>query len=105
MIDIDENEEDVRLHELFQQFDDKLRRDLDNRMVSYFNTTHNVFIYVGNYWMERPVNAHKDIQEAKNHVVRVKQLILPSAMGNEDVIQLKFRERAKGEHSDALING
>ena len=30
---------------------------------------------------------------------------LINKIDGEDVIHMKFRERAKGEHSDALING
>lgn len=56
---------------------------------------------MGNYWVERPQNSHKDIQEAKTAMIRVRDMISPEG----DMITLKFRERAKGEHSDALING
>ena len=55
---------------------------------------------MGNYWNERPEKAHKDINEAKGKVVKLKNLV-----SEDGTVQLKFRERAKGEHSDALING
>ncbi|CDW90039.1 p21-activated protein kinase-interacting protein 1-like [Stylonychia lemnae] len=84
---------------------DKTKRELDNRMVSYFSDLYKCFIYIGNYWVDRPQTAHKDIQEAKNITLKVKELISQVVVGAEDSIQLKFRERAKGEHSDALING
>ncbi len=53
-VEFDDREEEVSLSDLLKQFDDKLKKELDNRMVSYFNTTHKVFIYVGNYWFEKP---------------------------------------------------
>ncbi len=58
---------------------------------------------IGNFWLEKPNNFHKDINEAKNQVIKLEDLILQ--VDGENIIQLKFRERAKGEHSDALING
>ena len=76
-------------------------------MVSYFSNSFKSYVMVGNFWNERPQNIHKDIAEAKNHVAKVKDLITRGEMEglDEDSILFKFRERAKGEHSDALING
>jgi len=73
-------------------------------MVSYRNDTFNAFIYVGNYWAQRPDKVHPDIKEAGKAGVHKVDLISKDEAGN-DVIVFKFRERAKGEHSDALING
>lgn len=75
-------------------------------MVSYFNCNLKAFVAIGNFWIEKPNNFHKDINEAKNAVIKLEDLIFRADDGApEDVIQFKFRERAKGEHSDALING
>ena len=64
-IDIDENRDSVTFGEIISQFDEKLKRELDNRMVSYFHHASKVFIYIGNFWIERPPNTHKDVQDAK----------------------------------------
>ena len=96
-MEIDENGEDVRLSEIFSQLDEKVRRELDNRMCSYYNKTMQTFIYVGNFWLERPAHLH-DIPDARNHMLHLKDV-------NLEELQFKFRDRAKGEHSDALING
>ena len=58
---------------------------------------------VGNFWIERPRESHKDIPDARNAVLRVKDMIINE--NGADFVSMKFRERAKGEHSDALING
>eukprot|EP00347_Sterkiella_histriomuscorum_P008517 403344799 len=105
-LEFDKNQDFIQLQELLQQLDPKTKQELDNRMVSYYNENIQAFVYVGNYWVERPHNSHQDIQEAKNAMIRMKDLIqLDGGSGNGDIITLKFRERAKGEHSDALING
>jgi len=76
-------------------------------MISYFNNGYRAYVMIGNFWNEKPMSIHKDIAEAKHHLVKVKDIITKSGMENlaEDAIIFKFRERAKGEHSDALING
>ena len=80
------------------------RERLDNRMVSYKNDTYKAFIYVGNLWLQRPEKAHPDIKDASRAGVHKVDLLCKDEAGN-DTIVFKFRERAKGEHSDALING
>ena len=73
-------------------------------MVSYKNDSYKAFIYVGNFWFQRPEKAHPDIKDAGRSGVYKGDLLSKDDQGN-DVIVFKFRERAKGEHSDALING
>ena len=77
---------------------------LENRMVSYKNKSMDVFVYIGNFWQKRPDNAHKDIKDASTARITVADLVWQRG-DTENVIELKFRERAKGEYSDALING
>jgi len=78
-----------------------LRKELDNRMVSYFNNLHRAYVYVGNFWNEKPAHIHKDIKDA-----RLAHVPLDALIGEPDsTIMFNFRERAKGEHSDALMTG
>ena len=76
---------------------------LENRMVSYKNRGMNAWVYIGNFWHEKPAKTH-DIREACAIQVPLEDLKTQDDQGT-DCIQLKFRERAKGEYSDALING
>ena len=74
-------------------------------MVSYKNKSMEVFVYIGNFWQNgRPDDAHKDIKDASVARIAVSDLVWQRG-DTENVIELKFRERAKGEYSDALING
>ncbi len=72
-------------------------------MVSYKNRNMNVFVYIGNYWIERPPKTH-DVRDATQVSIPIEDIKNTDDNGNECII-LKFRERAKGEYSDALING
>ena len=81
-----------------------MKEKLENRMVSYKNKSMEVFVYIGNFWQKRPENAHKDIKDASTARIAVSEIVWQRGE-NENVIELKFRERAKGEYSDALING
>ena len=76
---------------------------LENRMVSYKNRGMNAWVYIGNFWQEKPPKTH-DVREASAIQIPVEDLKTQDDQGTE-CIQLKFRERAKGEYSDALING
>ena len=82
-----------------------MRKELDNRIISYFNYLHKVFINIGIYWIDKPKNQPKDIPDAKQIVVKMKELIGEEENSKEKVIVLRFREKAKGEHSDALMTG
>ena len=71
-----EEQEEVRIDEILKNWDDKTRRELfDNRMVSYFNKTHQAFINIGNFWIERPPHAHKDIPDAKLALVKTSDIV------------------------------
>lgn len=98
---MDEGRSDISFGELIGQFDEKMKKELDNRMVSYYNFKQKCFVYVGNYWIEKPHHTHRDISDAKLSVANLVEMV------NEETktIELKFRERAKGEHSDALMTG
>ena len=76
---------------------------LENRLVSYKNRGMNAWVYIGNFWQEKPPKMH-DIREACAIQIPLEDLKTQDEQG-ADCIQLKFRERAKGEYSDALING
>ena len=73
-------------------------------MVSYKNKTFGAFVYVGNFWSQRPREVHQEVKDAGLAAVSLADLLTKDEAG-ADVVVLKFRERAKGEHSDALING
>ena len=61
-VDIDSLNGEINLLSIVNQFEEKIRKELDNRMVSYYSIPHKVFIYVGNYWADKPrVAPHKDI--------------------------------------------
>ena len=66
VVDIDDRAEEIMLSNILSQLDEKTRKDLDNRMVSYLNNTFKAFVMIGNFWLEKPNNFHKDISEAKN---------------------------------------
>ncbi len=77
-------------------------------MVSYKNNSFNAYVYIGNFWVDRPKNSHADIRDASKQFVNKDELLVPdedAKAPGDQAIYLKFRERAKGEHSDALING
>lgn len=97
---INKDDETIRLEDILKNWDEKTRRDyFDNRIVSYWSKLNQAFVNIGNYWLERPNHAHKDIPDAKYTMLKMNDII------QDDIIQIKLRERAKGEHSDALING
>ena len=74
-------------------------------MVSYKNAQMGgAFVYVGNYWIQKPGNIHPDMRDASKIAVSKNEIISKDETGT-DVIVFKFRERARGEYSDALING
>ena len=73
-------------------------------MLSYKNKTFNAFVYLGNFWVQRPPNTPADLKDASKVLVQKADLINKDETGT-DCIFLKFRERGKGEYSDALING
>ena len=50
-------------------------------------------------------NQPKDIPDAKALNLKMKELIGEEENSKEKVILLRFREKAKGEHSDALMTG
>lgn len=109
-IDLNDKNDYVIIQDLLGQVlqpgasDQKKRELLDNKMLSYKNKTFNAYVYVGNFWIQRPANAHADLKDASKALVQKSDLISKDDQGN-DCIQLKFRERGKGEYSDALING
>ena len=72
-------------------------------MVSYLNKTMKAWIYIGNFWLDKPPKSH-DIRDASTVQISAEDLKTQDDQGTE-CIQLKLRERAKGEYSDALING
>jgi hypothetical protein len=81
-----------------------LKNQIENRMVSYLNKTMKAWIYIGNFWSEKPPKSSHDIRDASTVHVSAEDLKTQDESGN-DCIQIKLRERAKGEYSDALING
>ena len=73
-------------------------------MVAYKQKAMNAYVYIGNFWVEQPKKVNGDIRDASTLTLPLEELKSLDESGNE-CIQLKFRERAKGEYSDALING
>lgn len=96
-------EEPFTMNNIIQTFDNNLKKELDNRILSYYNHAQQAFINIGIYWSEKPRNTPKDIPDAKTAIINLKELVDPN--DKERTIQLKFREKAKGEHSDALMTG
>lgn len=64
-MDIDVNLNDIVMGDIIAQFDEKFKKEIDNRLVSYFEHPSGMFIYVGNYWSEKPLNVRKDIPDAR----------------------------------------
>ena len=68
-----ENEK-FKMGELFKLVDEKVHRELDNRMISYFSNTQKVNIYIGNYYKESQ-RWSSDIRDAKEINVEYNEIV------------------------------
>jgi hypothetical protein len=74
-VEIDPKKEFIRLGDIISQFDEKLKKELENRMVSFLSNSMKSCIYVGNFWIERPALIHKDISDAKLYQAKVQDIL------------------------------
>ena len=60
---------------ILEQLDKEMKKNLDNRMVSYKNKTFDAFVYIGNFWLKNSDKAHKDIKDASAVRVALSDLV------------------------------